>query len=90
MAPDEIKRTIDDLSRRTEVVTKKKSQLEGQVQQVKEDLAALIMEIKAAGYDPKTLSAERDKAEAELLAEIEAYETKLAVVEKALAEYEKK
>jgi len=90
MAPDEIKRTIDDLSRRTEVVTKKKSQLEGQVQQVKEDLAALIMEIQAAGYDPKTLSAERDKAEAELLAEIEAYETKLAVVEKALAEYEKK
>lgn len=90
MAPDEIKRTIDDLSRRTEVVTKKKSQLEGQVQQVKEDLAALIMEIQAAGYDPKSLSAERDKAEAELLAEIEAYETKLAVVEKALAEYEKK
>lgn len=90
MALDEIKKTIDDLSRRTEVVTKKKSQLEGQVQQVKEDLAALIMEIQAAGYDPKTLSAERDKAEAELLAEIEAYETKLAVVEKALAEYEKK
>ena len=90
MTPEDIKRKIEDLSRRTEVASKKKAQLEGQIQQVKENLAELITEIKAAGYDPKTLSAERDKAEAQLLAEIAEYETKLAEVEKALADYDKK
>jgi len=90
MTPDEIKKKIEDLSRRTEVVSKKKSQYEGQLQKVKEDLADLVTEVKAAGYDPKTLSAERDKAEASLLQEIAEYETKLLAVETSLAGYDKK
>jgi chromosome segregation ATPase len=90
MTPDDIKRKIDDLSRRSDVASQKKAQLEGQIQQVKENLAALILEIKAAGYDPKTLSAEKDKVEAQLIQEIAEYETKLAAVEKALADYDKK
>ena len=90
MTLEDIKKKIDDLTRRTEVASKKKAQLEGQIQQVKENLADLITEIKAAGYDPKTLSAERDKAEAQLLQEIADYETKLAAVETALAEYDKR
>jgi septal ring factor EnvC (AmiA/AmiB activator) len=90
MTPDEIKKKIDDLSRRTEVAQKKKSQYEGQLQKVKEDLADLVTEVKAAGYDPKNLSAERDKAEASLLQEIAEYETKLLAVETSLAGYDKK
>jgi len=90
LTPEDLKKKIDDLSRRTDVASKKKAQLEGQLTQVKENLADLISEIKAAGYDPKTLSAERDKAEAQLLKEIADYETKLANVESALAEYDKK
>jgi len=90
MTPEEIRKKIEDLTRRSENVGKRKAQLEGQLQQVKENLAELIQEIKAAGYDPKTLSAERDKAEAQLLAEMADYETKLKAVETALAEYDKK
>ena len=90
MTPEDIRKKIEDLSRRTEATSKKKAQLEGQIQQVKENLAELIQEIRAAGYDPKTLSSERDKAEAQLLQEIADYETKLAAVEAALADYDKK
>ncbi len=90
MTPEDIRKKIDELSRRSETVSKRKAQLEGQLQQVKENLADLIQEIRAAGYDPKTLSAERDKAEAQLLQEIADYEAKLAAVETALADYDKK
>lgn len=88
--PEEIKKKIDDLARRTDAVNRKKSELLGLLQAKKDELAALVKEIKAAGLDPKNLTAERDKAKADLESMIEAYEKDLAATEKALAAYDKK
>jgi uncharacterized protein YoxC len=88
--PDELKKKIDDLAKRTEAVNKKKAELTGLLQAKKDELATLIKEIKAAGLDPKTLGASREKARTDLEAEIDAYEKDLKATEQALAAYEKK
>lgn len=88
--PEEIKKKIDDLARRTDAVNRKKSELLGLLQAKKDELAALVKEIKAAGIDPKNLTAERDKAKTDLESMIDSYEKDLAATEKALAAYDKK
>lgn len=90
MSPDEIKSKIDNLQKRSDVVIKKKAAFGGQLQSKKEELEALVKEIKDAGYDPKTLVTERDRAKSELEAMIEVYEKELAKAESALALFEKK
>ena len=90
MAPEDLKKKVDDLLRRTEAVNKKKANLQGQLQAKKEELAALITEIRAAGYDPKTLAAEETRVRQELETLVANYETDLAAVETALSAYDKK
>lgn len=90
MSPEELRKKIDDLAKRTEVVHNKKSNLSGKLQAKKEELAQLIVEIKAAGYDPKTLREERDKVQAQLTEMISTYESDLVAVETALASYDTK
>ena len=90
MSPKDVKQKIDELVRRTEVVDRKKSNLAGQLQSKKEELAALIQEIRAAGFEPKTLKAELDKAQAELEGMMATYEKNLTEVESALSAYDKK
>jgi len=90
MTPDEIKRKIDDLQKRTDAVAKKKAQFSGQLQAKKEELAALIKEVKAAGYDPKTLVGDRDRAKAELEQMLGDYESELTKTEAAFTAFEKK
>lgn len=88
MSPDEMQRKISDLTKRTDVVTKKRAMLIGQLEEKKKQLAELLQEIKAAGYDPKTLHMDRDRLQKELEAEVAAYEKELVEVEKALATFE--
>lgn len=90
MTPEEIKRRIEDIQRRHDTASKHKSVLEGQVAAKKDELAALILEIKGAGYDPKKLVAERDKAQQDLEAMIVEMEKNLTEVEKALSAYNSK
>lgn len=90
MTPEELRKKIEDLSKRTDVVNTKKSTLSGKLQAKKEELAQLIVEIKAAGYDPKTLRQERDKVQAELTDLVTSYESDLVAVETALAGYDAK
>ena len=90
MTPDELRRKIDDLAKRTETVNNKKATQSGKLQARKDELAALITEVRAAGYDPKTLREERDKAQATLVEMVKDYETKLVAVETALASYDTK
>ncbi len=90
MTPEELRKKIDDLAKRTEVVNTKKSNLSGKLQAKKEELAQLIVEIRAAGYDPKTLREERDKVQGQLTEMIATYETDLVAVEAALASYDTK
>jgi hypothetical protein len=88
--PDDLKKKIEDLAKRTDVVNKRKSELVGLLQAKKDELAKLILEIKAAGLDPKNLSAEREKAKTDLETMISSYEKDLAATELALATYDKK
>lgn len=90
MTPDDIRRKIEDLQTRHAAVTAKKNSLGGQLQAKKEELAALITEIRAAGYDPKKLVAEKDKAQQELETMIINFEKDLTEVERALSAYDKK
>jgi len=90
MTPDELRKKIDDLAKRTEAVNTKKSTLSGKLQAKKEELAQLVVEIKAAGYDPKTLREERDKVQAQLTEMVTTYEADLVAVETALAGYDSK
>lgn len=87
---DELKKRVDDLTRRYSASSKKRSELKGQVEAVKADLADLAQEIKAAGYDPRTLKADRDKAHKELEDLIEAFDRELTSVEAAIEVFEGK
>jgi len=88
MSPEDIQRKVTDLTKRTDTVTKKRAMLHGQLEEKKKQLAELLQEIRAAGYDPKTLHVEKDRLQKELLGELESYEKELAEVEKALAMFE--
>lgn len=88
MTPDQIEQKIQELTKRTDIAAKKKATMGGQLTEKKEQLTALIKEIKEAGFDPKTLPAERDRLQKELLTDLEKYEKGLVEVEAALAAYE--
>ena len=88
--PDELRKKIEDLAKRTDTVNRRKSELQGLLQAKKEELAKLLTEVKAAGVDPKNLTAERDKAKTDLESMIASYEKDLAATEQALAAYDKK
>jgi len=86
---DDIKSRIDDLQRRHNAVVQKKAGLAGQLQAKKEELAAIVQEIKNAGYDPKKITQERDKAKQELETMITKLEGELTEVENALSAFQK-
>ena len=88
--PDELRKKIEDLAKRTDTVNRRKSELQGLLQAKKEELVKLLNEVKAAGVDPKNLTAERDKAKTDLESMIASYEKDLAATEQALAAYDKK
>jgi uncharacterized protein (UPF0335 family) len=90
MSPDEIKRKVEDLQKRYSSLLQTKAGLEGEIKARKEELAKVVQEIRAAGYDPKLLVQERDRAKRELEEMIVKYEGELAEVEKAFASFNKK
>jgi len=87
---DQYKQRLDDLTRRFNAAGKKRSEYRGQLEAKKDELVALKREIEAAGFDPKNLRKERDKLEAELVANMDTFEKELAEVETALAAFDKK
>jgi uncharacterized protein YoxC len=89
-SPEELKTKIDSLQKRHKAVLEKRAQLSGQIQAKRQELNDIIAEIKTAGYDPKNLAAEHDKAESELEAMVAEFEKKLNDVEAALAVFDKK
>ncbi len=90
MALEEIKQRVEELQKRYATASKKRSELQGQLDAKREELVALSQEIKNAGYDPKKLKEEKDRVEKELVSTIEACEKELSEVESALREFEKK
>lgn len=90
MTPEDLKKKVDDLIRRTDSFNKKKAGVGGQLEAKKEELAALITEIRQAGHDPKNLASERDKAEQTLTEMVVTYEKDLQAAEQAIAVFDKK
>jgi chromosome segregation ATPase len=86
----ELKQVVDGLMQRYAVASKKRSELKGQLDAVQADLSALADEIRSAGYDPKTLKADRDKAEKELEVLIRSFDKELTEVETAIKTFEQK
>ena len=89
MTPDEIKNKIDSLQKRYNAAVQTKAGLAGQLQAKKEELAAIVKEIKAAGYDPKNLTQERDRVKHDLEEMIIGLEKELTDVETALSTFKK-
>ncbi len=86
----ELEEKIASLNKRYSSVLKRKAELGGALNNKKEELTELIREISDAGYSPKTLVEDRDKAQAELESLISTFETDLTQAETALAAYDKK
>ena len=86
----DIETKVKDLMTRHAAVLQKKATLSGQLQAKREELADLMKEIKAAGYDPKTLVEESARAKTNLEAEITTFEADLVKAEAALAVFEKR
>ena len=68
----------------------KRASLSGQLQAKKQELQAILDEIRAAGYDPKNLASDHDKAAQELEGMISDFDKKLSEVETALATFDKR
>lgn len=90
MTLEETQKKIEELQKRHAAVLKRKSENEGRLKAKREELAALVADIKAAGRDPKTLVADRDAALKDLEALVAAFETDIAFAETALATFDKK
>lgn len=87
---EELGNKIETLNKRYSSVLRRKAELGGALQTKKEELADLIREIQDAGYNPKTLVEDRNKAQAELETLVSTFEKDLTEAETALAVYEKK
>lgn len=90
MTSTDIDAKVKDLMARHAAVLQKKATLSGQLQAKREELAELLKEISAAGYDPKTLVEESRRAKANLESEIATFEADLVKAEAALAVFDKK
>lgn len=89
MSFDDLKRRLDELTRRFNTAGKKRSEYRGQLDATKEQLINLKREIESAGFDPKNLKQERDRLESELVTLMDAFEKELVEVETALATIDK-
>lgn len=85
---DDLRRRVDEYARRTDKVNQGKAAVSGQLAAKKAQLEELLGEIRAAGYDPKTILAERDKAKGELVSLLDDYEKNLTNAETALAGFQ--
>jgi len=89
LSPEELQNRIADLLRRNQRVLKRKTELGGELKSKKAELANLVKEIQDAGFNPKTLVADRDKAQEELESLMDAFEKGLLEAEQSLADYDK-
>jgi uncharacterized protein YoxC len=86
---EQLEEKIQVLSTRHKAVLRRKLELGGELKAKKEELAALVDEIKKAGYNPKTLIEDRDKAQEELELLLKDFEANLVGAEKTLEDFEK-
>jgi DNA repair exonuclease SbcCD ATPase subunit len=90
LSPEELNTKIQELQTRHSRILKKKAELGGELKSKKDELGALVKEIQAAGYNPKTLVEDRNKAQQELEALMAEFEKGLVEAETSLSAYDKK
>ncbi len=90
LAPDKLQEKINSIITRHARVMHRKAELAGELKSKREELADLVREISASGYNPKTLVEERNKTQAELEQMAQDYESQLSEVEATFDEYDKK
>jgi len=81
---DDIDAKIKDLQVRHAKLLKRKSELAGQLQAKKAELAELVQEIKDAGFNPSTLVEDRDRLQLELEGLLQKFELDISASEEAL------
>ncbi len=86
---EQIKERVDALSTRFKKASEKKANLSGLLKAKKDELNALVEEIRAAGLDPKKLKEHRDDLKQEVETMIKDLDEKLTAVESALQAYDK-
>lgn len=87
---DELSTQIDSLQKRYANVLRRKAELGGALKAKKDELALLVKEIEDAGYNPRTLVEDRNKAQEELEQLVTTFERDLVDAESALSAYDKK
>jgi chromosome segregation ATPase len=90
LSPEDLTAKIQDLQNRHQRILKRKAELGGELKSKKDELGALVKEIQAAGYNPKTLVEDRNKAQQELESLMEEFEKGLVEAENSLNAYDKK
>ena len=90
LTPEELNAKIQDLQTRHKRLLNRKAELGGELKSKKDELASLVKEIQAAGYNPKTLVEDRNKAQQELESLMEEFEKGLVAAENSLSAYDKK
>lgn len=90
LTPDKLQEKVANILGRHSRILRRKSELSGELKSKKEELASLVREIDAAGYNPKTLVEERNKTQKDLEDMLEVYDKQLTEVEGTFAEYDRK
>jgi len=86
---EQIRERVEELSRRHQKASERKSKMAGKLEEKKAELVQLKKEIEAAGLNPKDLKAEKARLEEEIENLIETFDKELSQVECALEEYER-
>jgi FtsZ-binding cell division protein ZapB len=90
MTPDKLQEKVQNLSTRHARVLRRKAELGGELKVKREELESLVKEIQAAGYNPKTLVEERNRAQEELETLLGTFENNLVEAETILSEFDRK
>lgn len=90
MALDVLHERMENLSTRHARVLRRKAELGGELKSKREELASLVKEIQAAGYNPMTLLDDLNKAKGELELLLDKFESNLVEAESILSEFDKK
>ena len=90
LTPDKLQEKVSSIIQRHTRILRRKSELSGELKSKREELAALVREIDAAGYNPKTLVEERNRTQQELEDMLVDYDKQLTEVEGIFEEYDRK
>ena len=90
LTPDKLQEKMASVIQRHARILRRKSELSGELKSKKDELASLVQEIHASGYNAKTLVEERNKTQKELEEMLEVCDSQLTEVEGIFEEYDRK